>query len=161
MNKHNEFYEKPSKGKQWQERSERPIAARYMTKADMDEFRYCQAQSFNCDVADITYKFQKIRDDNDDDRDDCLLLAYFLKCFDEENKSYDRQIFSLKIPLPDHIKTRAENTKRTPTRRKKVAALPAPIVEDVTEQAEPKIEPKVELVATVKPRPVLKKPQRK
>jgi len=99
----NSDYEKPSQRGQWHERSERPVAARPMTPVEIEEHRVNLVKSYNCDDKDITYDFQKILDDKDEDRDDCLWLKYRMKCV-YSGKPTVRDIFSIKIPIPEEIR---------------------------------------------------------
>lgn len=124
-------YEKPSKQKQWHERSERPVAARAMTKDDIEEHRRNLVLSYGCEDSDITYDFQKIFDENDEDRDDCIWLKYKMKCI-EMGKPRVKEIFTIKLPIPDELRRVAENLRRqqasrAPAQRKPIRALPAPI----------------------------------
>lgn len=102
-----EFYEKPSQHRQWQERAERPVATRPMTAEEIEEFRYNLASSYKCNPNDIIYVMRKIRDENDEDRDDCLWLKYIMKYVTHDGKVANREIFSLKIPVPEHIRRMA------------------------------------------------------
>lgn len=128
-------YEKPSRHKQWQERSERPIAARPMTTREIEEYRGYLVQSYQCDDTDITYEFYKIKDDDDDeDRDDCLLLKYRQRCQTLEGVIKQRDIFTIKLPIPDSVRYKAEQlnrnkANRAPVARRVMKALPAPVVE--------------------------------
>jgi hypothetical protein len=122
-------YEKPSREGQWHERSERPIAARPMTKAEIEEHRHNLVLSYGCDDADITFDFQKITNENDEDRDDCILLIYKMRCV-VNNKPRVREIFSIKLPIPEELRRSAEALRRqaakAPAQKKPLRALPAP-----------------------------------
>lgn len=122
-----EYYEKPSKHKQWQEKSERPIASRTMTKDDIEEHRRHLIQSYQCEDTDITYEFLKITDENDEDRDDCLWLKYKMKCV-VSGAPVVRDIFSIKLPIPEDIRRmanemRKQQASRTPAQRKPVKSI--------------------------------------
>lgn len=167
--KDDENYEKPSKHKQWQERSEKPIAARAMTKEEIEEHRLHLVQSYQCEDSDISYDFQKIIDENDEDRDDCLWLKYKMKCV-VAGKPTVREIFNIKIPIPDDIRRMAEQMRkqqasRTPM-RKPLKALPAPSTPSTPVYSGPTIEelpPSPQPEQTEEPqvaRPKLRKPTR-
>jgi hypothetical protein len=135
--KSDENYEKPSKHRQWQERSERPIAARAMTEYEIENHRMLLVASYQCDDTDITYDFQKIQDENDEDRDDCLWLKYKMKCV-VAGKPTIKDVFSIKVPIPEELKMmaqrmRKEQAARTRAQRKpnmSLKALPAPPVKE-------------------------------
>jgi len=125
-----ERYEKPSKHKQWQERAERPIASRPMGKEEIEEHRMNLVRSYGCENSDLTYGFQKIVDENDEDRDDCIWLKYKMKCI-VAGKPQNREVFAIKLPIPDEIRRMADEMRkkrstRTPAKRKPMRALPAP-----------------------------------
>ena len=103
--------EKASRNEQWQERSDRPIATRPMTTVQIEEHRKNLALSYKCDIKDITYEFQKIFDETDDDKDKCLLLVYRLNII-WRGKQSKREIFRLKIPIPEEIKMMADHLKK-------------------------------------------------
>jgi hypothetical protein len=111
-----ENYEKPSTHKQWQERSERPIATRSMTRKEIEEHRINLVSSYQCEDGDITYDFQKILNENDEDRDDCLLLIYKMKCI-MGGKPTIRDIFSMKLPIPEEVRTMAEQLRKQQANR--------------------------------------------
>lgn len=124
-----ENYEKPSKHRQWQERSERPIAARPMTTDEIEEHRINLVNSYQCNDSDISYDFQKIQDENDEDRDDCLWLKYKMKCI-VAGKPTIREVFSIKLPIPEELKRMAEHLRKQQanrsgaTRKKPAKAVP-------------------------------------
>jgi len=123
-----ENYEKPSRTKQWQERSERPTVTRSMTRDEMEEHRQNLAASYRCDIEDISYDFQKIADTNDEDRDECLWLKYRMKCVIKGKPSI-RDIHTLKIPLPERIRKQGEQMRQQRAAGENHAqtlALPAP-----------------------------------
>jgi hypothetical protein len=172
--------ESSKKKSQWQERSERPVATRPMNSAQIEEFRRHLVASYKCDATDITYDFEKIFDENDEDRDDCLWLKYKMKTI-WHGKPTDRVIYTIKLPIPDELRMMAEQLKRQGakmqrTRRAPGAklALPAPgdapsvvtytqppqytpPIEEIDET--PSSEPVVEVPTIVRPK--LKKPVRK
>lgn len=104
-------YEKPSRRGQWQERSERPVATRPMTNDDIEEHRRNLVASYQCSDSDIHFEFQKILDENDEDRDDCLLLRYKMKCV-VAKKPTVREIFTMKIPIPEELRRMAEQMRQ-------------------------------------------------
>lgn len=126
-----DYNEKPSKEKQWHERSERPIATRPMSKAEIEEHRVNLVKSYGCADSDITYEFQKITDEYDGDRDDCLWLRYIMKCV-VAGLPQKREIFVIKLPIPEEIRREAEamrraQASRVPPQKKPQRALPAPV----------------------------------
>lgn len=136
-----EFYEKPSKHRQWQEKSERPIAARPMTSAEIEDHRKNLVESYQCEDGDITIDFQKIQDENDEDRDDCLWLKYKMKCV-VAGRPTVREIFSIKLPIPEELKRMAEQMRKEQAARARgnkkptgAKALPAPEQTEFTEEA--------------------------
>lgn len=108
--------EKPSKTRQWQERSDRPIAARPMTPREIEEHRLNLVQSYQCADSDITFGFQKILDENDTDRDDCLWLRYTMKCV-VSGRPAIREIFSIKLPIPEEVRKMGEKLKQEQMKR--------------------------------------------
>ena len=116
--------EKPSKTRQWQERSERPVATRPMTPAEILAFRQLLADSYKCDVKFIDFEFEKIQDEKDTDRDDCLWLIYKMQCTGTSGK---RDIFRMKLPIPEDVRKagEAERRRRANQNRKPRALLPA------------------------------------
>jgi hypothetical protein len=103
--------EKVSSKKQWQERSDKPIASREMSSEEIEHFKMLLIRSYKCNPDDISYEFEKIKDVNDEDRNDCLLLIYRMKCV-VAGKPTIRDIYTKKLPIPDDIKRRAEQIKR-------------------------------------------------
>jgi hypothetical protein len=102
--------EKSKDKSQWNERAGRPIATKYMEKSEILYFRRVLAQSYSCPEEDISYNFEKITDENDSDRDDCLLLTYRMdKCI-VNNEVKKRIIYRIKVPVPDGIKERANES---------------------------------------------------
>ncbi|SIP86118.1 Hypothetical protein PACV_405 [Pacmanvirus A23] len=163
-------YEKPSRHQQWQERSERPIAAKHMNKEEIEEFRRNLVASYKCKDEDITYDFQKIFDEKDDDRDDCLWLKYKMKCI-YAGKPTIREVFNIKLPIPEQMKRMAEILKKQQAERaSKKASLAKPAQNVQTEQTvQPIIEEPAdnlqntqnqENIPEVDARPKLRKPTR-
>lgn len=153
-NKKDETYEKPARSGQWQEKSKRPVAARPMDSKDIEDHKFRLLQSYDCtDESDIVWDFFKIKDDDDDeDRDDCLLLVYKLKCFDKDMNPWLRPIFTIKVPIPQNLKEKAEKLNREKMakqapRRKRLALLapdkPSKQVEDVTSNVVNSVNPNV------------------
>lgn len=125
--------EKISSNTQWQERSERPIATRPMTKAQIEEFRKYLVMSYKCDPDDITFDFEKIFDENDEDRDDCLWLKYKMKTI-WRGKPMDRIIFTTKLPIPEELRMMAEQKrKNAPTQRPWIESSTVVKIEEITE----------------------------
>ncbi|QYB17739.1 hypothetical protein PV-S19_0375 [Pacmanvirus S19] len=163
-------YEKPSRHQQWQERSERPIAARHMNKEEIEEFRRNLVASYKCKDEDITYDFQKIFDEKDDDRDDCLWLKYKMKCI-YAGKPTVREVFNIKLPIPEQMKRMAEILKKQQAERaSKKASLAKPTQTSqtvpTTQSAQPIIEEpsdnlqNQEDIPEIDIRPKLRKPTR-
>ncbi len=111
-----ENYEKPSRHKLWHERSGKPIATRPMMKSEIEDYRKVLVNSYGCDNTDITFDFQKITDEDDDDRDDCIWLKYKMRCISDDGKTTTtREIFNIKLPIPDEIRKMAETLRRQQT----------------------------------------------
>jgi hypothetical protein len=145
--------ERFSKTKQWHERSERPIAARPMTKEQIVEFQSYLAMSYKCRPDDITYEFEKIFDEKDEDRDDCLWLKYKMNTI-WQGKPTMRIIYTIKLPIPEDLKMRAEQMRRQEKEDRKMKRGGAPpshaqpqvstvIIEEVTEEDESSQRPKL------------------
>lgn len=111
VSKHDEFYEKPSKHKQWQERQARPVGTRFMSRDDIEQYRRCLVASYQCNDSDIRFEFQKIVDANDEDRDDCIWLKYKMNCV-VAGRPQEREIFTIKLPIPDAIKKMADKLRK-------------------------------------------------
>lgn len=103
--------EKPSEKRQWREKSSRPVIVRPMTQADIEDHRQNLIKSYECEDSAISYAFERIRDENDEDRDDCLMLIYKLKCV-IARKPANKVIFTLKVPIPPEIKQQAEELRK-------------------------------------------------
>ncbi len=101
-----ENYEKPKCG-QLNEKSDRPVAVKNMTRDEINLMLKCLAASYGCDEKDITFEFTRIDDIYDDDRNDCLLLTYIMK-FLSHDKIKTREIFKIKIPVPEKMRQEAE-----------------------------------------------------
>jgi len=108
--------EAPSDKRQWRERSEKPIAARAMSSEEIEEYRHILAQSYECNIDDITTDFERIRDENDEDRDDCLWLKYKMKHI-KGGKQTTRVIFTIKLPIPEEIRQMAEQMRQQKNQR--------------------------------------------
>lgn len=124
-------YEKPSKTRQWQERSDRPVATRPMTAREIVEYGRILADSYKCDASEITFEFEKIQDENDTDRDDCLWLKYKMKCVGLDGKSGVRDVFKIKLPIPEEVRRAGEDVLRRQAQqrtRNRTNLLPAPTV---------------------------------
>ncbi len=136
--KYDENYEKPSKHKQWRERSETPVATREMTNEEIKEFHAALVRSYKCDEGDIKYSFRKIFDKHDEDRDDCILLNYTIQCV-SGGKPVTRTIFSIKLPLPAEIRQQADDIRKQNARSRRPNAKPLAIcaVEEVPDLIAP------------------------
>jgi len=102
----NDDYEKASRQRQWRESTIRPIAARPMTREDMEIHRANLAASYGMEIEDIEYAFQKIHDKQDADHNDCVVLLYTMKCI-HQGVPDRRTIYSLKIPVPMELRKKA------------------------------------------------------
>lgn len=124
---------KASRDTQWREAPQKPIATKPMDMVEIENYRKLLVMRYECDDRDIWFKFIKIVNLNDEDRDDCLWLQYLMKTFDHDNNIVDRIIYSLKLPIPDHIRKRANDIRNqdrggaTGSRRRRTRkTLPAP-----------------------------------
>ncbi len=101
---------KTSNKAQWTERAGAPIATKYMEKAEIEMFRDVLARSYKCPIEYIIYDFEKIRDESDEDRDDCLMLTYRMKSdVVRRDGTNARIIFRAKVPIPEQIRNMAES----------------------------------------------------
>jgi hypothetical protein len=106
-----DFYSQPSRHKQWQEHASNPTMVKPMDKSQIEELRQNLVGSYNCDNADITVVFERIIDENDEDRDDCLMLKYVFRYIHRGKIQY-KDVFSIKVPIPEDIKLLAEQRKK-------------------------------------------------
>lgn len=119
---------------QWQEQIGRPIAARTMNKNEIMQFRDVLAASYGIKGEEVFFDFEKIKNENDEDRDDCLLLKYSMMVMVKKNYE-KRNIFIIKVPIPEELRMRAEQMRRQGasttgrSRNLKKLALPAPEIE--------------------------------
>lgn len=104
-----------SKERSFNERAEAPIATRYMTRDEIEDFKTVLVQSYpGLTPADITWDFMKIPD-GDHDRDDFIMLLYFMNIVkDGERKT--RTIYKLKLPLPEAVKEKAQRMREKDAR---------------------------------------------
>jgi hypothetical protein len=141
-----------------------------MSKLEIEEHRINLVESYECNDGDIDYGFSRIQDENDEDRDDCLWLKYKMKCV-VHGKPVVREIFSIKLPIPENIRQQAEQMRRANAnkrpaprqRRAKPLAIEAPVVEAPVEES-PVVEAPASIVPANAPavvRPKLKKPARR
>lgn len=122
---------KAARETQWREAPQRPIAAKPMQISEIEHYRKLLVQSYQCDDQDIRMCFIKIVDSNDEDRDDMIWLKYLMKTVAANGDIVDRPIYSLKLPIPDHIKARANDLRKERTatgsrRRRTHKTLPSP-----------------------------------
>lgn len=123
---------KAARETQWREAPQRPIATKPMNMAEIENYRKLLVQSYRCNDKDIRPEFVKIVDHDNEDRDDCVWLKYYLKTFDHDNNIVDRPIQSLKLPVPEHIRKRAAEVRKQDratsgrSRRRTQKTLPAP-----------------------------------
>ncbi len=79
------------------------------SKAKIDEFKSSLAQSYGVLPAEITYKFEAIKDSTDDDRKNCIFLYYYMKRDigiggQTVSSDVDRRIYRVKMPVTEDIK---------------------------------------------------------
>jgi hypothetical protein len=108
----NEYKQGFATTKQWHEKSYVPIVTQQMSQAEILELRDVYAVSNKCEPKDILYTFQKITNKDDDDRDVCLLLTYHHRFLNRKNDIVKREIFSIKVPVPEYLQQQADNAKR-------------------------------------------------
>ncbi len=124
----------------YNERTYAPVAIRAMSKEEIETFRMVLIKSYKCSPEDIIYSFEKIIDQNDEDRDDCLLLIYKMKCViiekdsGESEKFRFRDIFRFKVPIPENIRAKADQMRWAQKRSSRILEqatrmpeLPAPM----------------------------------
>ena len=129
-----ETHTKPSKDKQWQEKSTHPVISNKMSTKDIESHRRNLLDMYDADDKDITVQFMKIIDKNDEDFDDCLELIYKLKCV-RFGKNEHREIFRIKIEIPTKLKEDAEKYRaQKEAEARAVRALPAPVANTSSEQ---------------------------
>jgi hypothetical protein len=121
---------KPAQYGGWRERSDSPLKHPPMTAADVAELQNNLAVSYKCDVSDIDTVFQKITDEDDVDRDECLWLKYIMKCVVDGRQS-GREVFCIKVPIPAKVRQQADELRRqqassAPARHKPLRTLSAP-----------------------------------
>ena len=119
-----EDYEKPSKHKQWRERSRNPTTTRSMTTIEIEEHRKNLVNSYNCADNEISIAFEKIKDENDEDRDDCIWLKYLMDNISADGVPNKRIIFPIKIRIPESIRRKADK-KMQDDYKPKQRAMPA------------------------------------
>ncbi len=94
---------KPSTQQQWHEVVSAPLATREMSQQEMKEFRDVLARSYQCTPHEIEIEFEAIKDERDEERNDCIVLKYVMKTLIDD--AYSRRlIYRLKIPIPDRVK---------------------------------------------------------
>ena len=113
--KHTDFV-KPSGRQKWGEKAAMPIFTKVMSKAEMDGFKMHLVESYGCEPDAITYDFQKIRDAQDEDRDDCIWLKYKLRCV-VHGKHVHKEVFNLKIVIPEEIRKKADELRKNAERQ--------------------------------------------
>lgn len=100
-------YEKPSRRRQWQERSGRSMTLRTMSDQEIEELRMNLVASYDCDSRDITVGCQPIQDESDENRNICVWLIYYLNCV-FRGKVQKREIFKIKQLVPIELRQKAE-----------------------------------------------------
>ena len=110
---------KTSTKSQWTERSGAPIASKYMDKKEIEYFKKVLAKSYSdTPESDIDFTFEKILNENDEDRDDCLLLTYRMNTPTAQGGMRKRIIYRTKVPVPEQIKNHAEEMRYRHFQRK-------------------------------------------
>lgn len=89
----------------WCERPLKPVASKAMTRDQIEEFRVALVMSYKCQNDEIITSFEKIFDEYDADRDECILLRYKLKCISNGKLTW-RPIHTRKMPIPESVKER-------------------------------------------------------
>ena len=96
---------------QWQEGGDNYGARKFETR-DIEEFRKLLVDSYECANSDVTFKFSRIIDPLDDDRDKCLNLTYELCFYDPyEGKKVVRNIYETKVLVPPQVLNAAQRQK--------------------------------------------------
>lgn len=94
---------------QWSERVARPVAARHMTIEQIAEFQAVLSIAEHVDdPSQIPWRVRRIRDYDDEERNDCLELCYFGDRVGERGHIVSRPIWTTKIPMPDELRMKAE-----------------------------------------------------
>lgn len=104
-----EYYQTASKHRQWNERAYENIDDWNLDKKDILELQEGLASSYKVPLNEITHKFERIENEEDDDRDDYLNCIFYMKSY--KNPDGKRQIFSRKVKIPDHMKQQANAAK--------------------------------------------------
>ncbi len=94
-----------------------------MRKEEILYFRNVLALSYQCNPEEIFFSFEKILDEKDEDRDDCLLLTYKMNSFtgDKETK---RIIYRTKIPVPESLRQQAEKMRYNYAQQRTIESAP-------------------------------------
>jgi hypothetical protein len=79
------------------------------SKAKIDEFKNALAQSYGVLPAEITHKFDAIKDTTDEDRKNCIFLFYYMKrdiAIGGQTvlSDTDRLIYRVKMPITEDLK---------------------------------------------------------
>jgi hypothetical protein len=84
-----------------------------MTQADIANFQAILSIVEQADdPSKIPWKFERIRDFNDEDSIDCLLLKYYGERVGERGHIQRRVIWTCKVPIPSHVRKAAEDMMR-------------------------------------------------
>jgi hypothetical protein len=123
---------KTSTKSQWTERSGAPIASKYMDKKEIEYFKKVLAKSYSdTPESDIDFTFEKILNENDEDRDDCLLLTYRMNTPTSQGGMRKRIIYRTKVPVPEQIKNHAEEMRYRHFQRKTLGYISSDTSNDV------------------------------
>ncbi len=99
----NEWRENTTDHRQWHERGRGPTIKRMMSPADIEYFRRVLVSSYNCHNDELSYTFDVIRDVDDEDKDNFIILTYKLKCVVHSIPQI-RTVFQFKVPIPENVK---------------------------------------------------------
>ena len=103
----NEWGDKPSERRgQWHERMRGPTIRQEITKENVEFFRRVLVKSYGCADADIYKSYEVITNENDEDKDNFMILNYMMNCV-QNSMPITRIIYSHKIRIPDYMKQQA------------------------------------------------------
>lgn len=129
----NETKSRHSTQAQWQERVARPVAAREMTPEEITYFRAVLANVERAADTGVRVQFRRIRDVNDEDRNDCMYLEYLAMRGAPGGRQHEQVIWRMKIPVPERIRQDKDvrmwqdaAASRPASRGRRFAIMPAP-----------------------------------
>jgi hypothetical protein len=100
-----EYYQKASGHRQWNERAYENIDDWEFDKKEIIELKAVLAESYKIPANHVTHELKHIDNEEDDDRDDYLNCIIYMKSY--KDPSGLRQIFSRKVKIPEHMKQQA------------------------------------------------------